>query len=90
MLSNAVPSSSSLAVSKVRKPDVSWHDAKKTLKRDVRWEVVAASVESTEREAMFQSHIRAMNEKKRTAFRKLLDETLQVSYELPEHSFECI
>lgn len=59
---------------------MSWHDAKKTLKRDVRWEVVAASVESTERETVFQSHIRAMNEKKRSAFRKLLDETLQVCY----------
>ena len=62
----------------VRKPDMSWHDAKKALKRDVRWEVVEASVESAERESMFQSHIRAMNEKKRIAFRKLLDETSQV------------
>lgn len=65
-------------VLQVKKPEVSWHDAKKALKRDVRWDVVAASVESTERETMFQTHIRAMNEKKRTAFRKLLDETLQV------------
>lgn len=64
----------------VRKPDMSWHDAKKALKRDVRWEVVEASVESAERESMFQSHIRAMNEKKRIAFRKLLDETSQVLY----------
>ena len=90
MLPIAAPSSFSLAVSKVRKPDVSWHDARKTLKRDVRWEVVAASVDSTERETMFQSHIRAMNEKKRVAFRKLLDETLQVCYKFPKHSFECI
>ena len=71
-----------ISVLQVRKPEVSWHDAKKTLKRDVRWEVVAASVESTERETMFQTHIRAMNEKKRTAFRKLLDETLQVFYNI--------
>lgn len=88
MLPNAVPSSSSLAVFKVRKPDVSWHDAKKTLKRDVRWEVVAASVESTERETVFQSHIRAMNEKKRSAFRKLLDETLQVCYKTSPNFFK--
>ena len=62
----------------VKKPDMPWHDAKKALKRDVRWEMVSESLESAEQETMFQNHIKVMNEKKRMAFRKLLDETLQV------------
>lgn len=64
----------------MRRPDSSWADAKKNLKKDHRWEL-ADLLESTEKEKLFRNHIYTLAEKKRLHFRRLLEETSQVLYE---------
>ena len=61
----------------VRNPSKSWHDAKRNLRRDHRWEL-AELLESGEKEKLFQEHIEQLIEKKRIQFRLLLEETTQV------------
>ena len=61
----------------MRKPDCSWSDTKKNLRKDHRWDL-ADLLDSTEKEKLFRNHVHALTEKKRLQFRKLLDETLQV------------
>lgn len=58
----------------VRTTDVSWHDVKKTLRKDHRYETVL-SLERDERERVFDEHIAFLCRKKKEKFRELLDET---------------
>ena len=62
----------------VRSPDVSWHDMKKTLRKDHRWETVSC-LEHDEREKIFDEHISFFYRKKKEKFRKLLDETPEIT-----------
>ncbi|XP_035215104.1 transcription elongation regulator 1-like [Stegodyphus dumicola] len=62
----------------VRTPDVSWHDVKKTLRKDHRWEIVGC-LERDERERVFDEHISFLYRKKKEKFRELLDETPDIT-----------
>lgn len=55
-----------------------WHEAKRSMKRDQRWEVTKM-LDHEEREQLFQDHVLELANKKRLHFRKLLEETAQVS-----------
>lgn len=61
----------------VRTPQVQWHDVKKTLKKDQRWELTRL-LDHEEREQMYQEHVLELANKKRLQFRRLLEETPQV------------
>lgn len=62
----------------VRSPDVSWHDVKKTLRKDHRWETIGC-LERDEREKVFEEHISFLYRKKKEKFRELLDETPEIT-----------
>lgn len=62
----------------VRSPDASWHDMKKTLRKDHRWETVRC-LEHEERERIFDEHINFLYRKKKEKFRELLDETADIT-----------
>ena len=47
----------------MRNSDLSWHDAKKMLRKDDRWELVE-SLNREERETLFNQHCEAINKKK--------------------------
>lgn len=55
-----------------------WHEAKRSMKRDQRWELTKL-LDHEEREQLFQDHVLELANKKRIHFRKLLEETPQVS-----------
>lgn len=57
----------------VRDPDATWRKTKKQLREDGRWEV-ASLIEAEEKEKMFNEHILSLANKRKKAYRKLLDE----------------
>ncbi|KAG8196247.1 hypothetical protein JTE90_023803 [Oedothorax gibbosus] len=61
----------------IRVPDVVWHDAKKILRKDHRYE--ATILDRKEREYLFDEHIIILCRKKKEKFRELLDETSEIS-----------
>ena len=61
----------------VRRTDLTWHDGRKSMKKDPRWEGTEV-LDLADREAMFRQHTKELVEKKRNAFRRLLSETPQV------------
>ncbi|PRD27664.1 UNVERIFIED_CONTAM: Transcription elongation regulator 1 [Trichonephila clavipes] len=61
----------------VRSPDVSFHEVKKILRKDHRWDMVG-ELSREERERMFEEHINQLCRKKKEKFRELLDETPEV------------
>ncbi len=69
--------SSGLFVLQVRNSDASWHDTRRQLRKDHRWELVEL-LEPSEREKLFRDHVDGLSEKKRLQFRRLLEETPQV------------
>jgi transcription elongation regulator 1 len=76
--SEAVENFTALLTDLVRNCDVSWREAKKTLKKDHRWELVEA-LDRDEREKLFNEHIDSLFKKKREKFRELLDETREIT-----------
>ncbi|XP_023231078.1 transcription elongation regulator 1-like isoform X3 [Centruroides sculpturatus] len=74
----AVQHFNALLADLVRNPDVSWRDAKRTLRKDHRWEMVESLVRE-EREKLFDKHIEGLNKKKKEKFRELLDETHSIT-----------
>ncbi|KAH7981683.1 hypothetical protein HPB52_000708 [Rhipicephalus sanguineus] len=58
----------------VRNPDASWREAKRTLRKDHRWDLVE-SLEREEREKLFAEHLEQLQRKKKDKYRDLLDET---------------
>jgi transcription elongation regulator 1 len=67
----------SMLVDLVRRTDLTWHDGRKSMKKDPRWEGTEV-LDLADREAMFRQHTKELVEKKRNAFRRLLSETPQV------------
>lgn len=63
-------------------PQVQWHEAKKGMKRDQRWEVTRL-LDHSEREQMFQDHVLELANRRRLQFRRLLEETGQVGCACP-------
>ena len=61
----------------VKLPEMQWHEAKRNMKRDSRWEM-SRLLDHSEREQMYQAHVLELANKKRLHFRKLLEETSQV------------
>ena len=52
----------------VRSTDYSWKEAKKSLKKDSRWES-AGALDREEREALFNLHVETLTKRKREKFR---------------------
>jgi len=61
----------------VRKPDASWKETKRALRKDHRWSM-ADPLDKKEKEKLFTEHIAKLNNRKREQFRKLMDETPEV------------
>ena len=61
----------------VRNADVGWKETKKSLRKDHRWGM-ADALSKSDKEALFKDHIESLNQRKKEAFRKLLDETHEV------------
>ncbi|RMX47439.1 hypothetical protein pdam_00002162, partial [Pocillopora damicornis] len=62
----------------VRNADVGWKETKKTLRKDHRWGM-ADALSKNDKEALFKSHIESLNHRKKEQFRKLLDETHELT-----------
>ena len=62
----------------VRSAQVQWHEAKKMLKKDYRWDLTKP-LGHDEKEQYFQDHVLQLREKKRLQFRKLLFDAAEVS-----------
>jgi len=63
----------------VRKPDSSWKETKRALRKDHRWSM-ADPLSKEEKEKLFNEHIAKLNIRKKDQFRKLLDETPELSF----------
>lgn len=63
----------------VRKPDATWKETKRALRKDHRWSM-ADALPKDEKEKIFDDHIAKLHGRKREQFRRLLDETSEVSY----------
>ncbi|CAG0921483.1 unnamed protein product [Notodromas monacha] len=57
----------------VRGIDLTWHEAKKQLRKDRRWDL-AKSLEKEEKEKLYELHIETLTQRKKERFRELLDE----------------
>merc|ERR1712158_210761 len=78
----AVNAFSALLADLIRAPDFSWKEAKKILKKDSRYEALTggeAALDKSERERLFDTHIDELIAKKKTAFRRLLEEQKEVA-----------
>lgn len=62
----------------VRNADVGWKDTKKSLRKDHRWGM-ADALSKSDKEALFKEHIENLNRRKKEQFRKLLDETHELT-----------
>ncbi|GIY85993.1 transcription elongation regulator 1 [Caerostris darwini] len=62
----------------VRLPDVSFHEVKKTLRKDHRWEMIG-ELSREEREKLYEEHINLLYRRKKEKFRELLSETPEIS-----------
>ncbi|EDO43130.1 predicted protein [Nematostella vectensis] len=74
----AVQHFSALLTDMVRNSDVTWKETKRTLRKDHRWSMVEP-LPKEEREKIFNDHISQLHERKREQFRKLLDETTELT-----------
>eukprot|EP00731_Ephydatia_muelleri_P020676 Em0013g403a len=71
-----------LLVDMVRNADATWHDTKKNLRKDHRWELTEL-IDDHEREKLFRSHVNNLLERKRLQFRRLMEETSQITLTMP-------
>lgn len=71
-----------LLVDMVRHSDAIWHETKRSLRKDHRWEL-AELLEGMDKERLFREHVDGLAEKKRMQFRKLLEETPQITLTMP-------
>lgn len=74
----AVQHFNALLTDLVRNPDASWREAKRTLRKDHRWDLVE-SLEREEREKLFTEHLEQLQRKKKDKYRDLLDETSSIT-----------
>lgn len=74
----AVQHFNALLTDLVRNPDASWREAKRTLRKDHRWDLVEP-LEREEREKLFTEHLEQLQRKKKDKYRDLLDETTAIT-----------
>jgi len=74
----AVQHFTALLTDLIRDPDVSWKEAKRTLRKDSRSEVTEI-LQKEEKEKMFAEHIEKLSLKKKAKFRNMLDEISDLS-----------
>ncbi|EEC01225.1 transcription elongation regulator, putative, partial [Ixodes scapularis] len=74
----AVQHFNALLTDLVRNPDASWREAKRTLRKDHRWDLVE-SLEREEREKLFNEHLEQLQRKKKDKYRDLLNETTSIT-----------
>jgi transcription elongation regulator 1 len=68
-----------LLIDLIKNPDCNYHDAKKILKRDHRYEFIAAQLSRSERENLFEAHLNTILKKRRKFFVELLEENREIS-----------
>ncbi|CAI8016988.1 Transcription elongation regulator 1, partial [Geodia barretti] len=66
----------------IRSTGVPWNDARRQLRQDSRWASMGL-LEADEKEKLYQEHCDSLVEKKRLQFRRLLEETSQISLVMP-------
>ena len=66
------------ALFQVRTMDSSWHDTKKILRKDHRWQL-ADLLEREEKEKLFNEHMEGLTKRNKDMFHKLLDETSELA-----------
>ena len=59
--------------------DANWNDTKKSLRKESKYDLIAELLDRDERQKMFDEHIEGLKKKNREMFRKMLDETPQVT-----------
>ncbi|ROT77294.1 Transcription elongation regulator 1, partial [Penaeus vannamei] len=69
----AVHNFNALLADLVRSTDYTWKEAKKSLKKDSRWES-AGALDREEKEKLFNNHVENLTKRKREKFRELLEE----------------
>lgn len=74
----AVHNFNALLADLVRSTDYTWKEAKKSLKKDSRWES-AGALEREEKEKLFNNHVENLTKRKREKFRELLEELPEVN-----------
>lgn len=68
-----------LLVDLIKNPDMSWHDAKKQLKKDDRYESLSM-LDREARERLFNEHIDVLEKKRKDLFFQLLNEDDQIRF----------
>lgn len=63
---------------KVRSCDTTWHEGKKQLRKDHRWDL-AELVDRNKKEELFNEHVKQLYKRKKEAFYQMLDEQPTVS-----------
>nr|XP_039260774.1 early endosome antigen 1-like [Styela clava] len=76
-LDEAIQHFKALLSDMVKNTDQSWSDIRRQLRKEVRWEM-ASLLSKEEKEKYFDEHIESLNKRKRSAFKKLLEETKQI------------
>merc|ERR1719300_2293802 len=76
--SEAVTHFDALLADLIRHPDYTWKETKKVLKKDSRYESIAANLEKSEREKQFDDHIDRLVAKKKDNYRRLLEECKEI------------
>ena len=77
-LCNIESTMQSFALFQVRTMDSSWHDTKKILRKDHRWQL-ADLLERDEKEKLFNEHMESLTKRNKDMFHKLLDETSELA-----------
>jgi transcription elongation regulator 1 len=72
----------SMLADMIRAVGVPWNEARRQLRQDARWEATGL-LEAEEREKLYQEHCDGLTERKRLQFRRLLEETYQISLVMP-------
>ncbi|XP_064382447.1 transcription elongation regulator 1-like isoform X2 [Halichondria panicea] len=80
--SEAIDDYKSFLVDMVRSANATWYDTKRLLRNDSRWRMFE-TLDIDEKEGLFREHVSNLSEKKRLWFRKLLEETPQISLTMP-------
>jgi len=57
----------------VRNPEMSWHDTRKMLHADHRWQLTKL-LDKTEKQHLFEEHVAALMRRNRAQFRRVIDE----------------
>jgi transcription elongation regulator 1 len=78
----AVQKFKAMLADNVRNTGATWNEARRQLRQDTRWDSTGL-LEQSDKERLFQEHCDGLMERKRLQFRRLLEETYQISLVMP-------